>query len=222
MFVAFLPVAWFFVLAAVLIGGCDESEPIPLSSVPLTAPTHTAEDNHSQPMNAANPMNATNLTSTQLAWSVPQSWVEQPVESQMRLAQWRIAGSETNEAVECRVARSGGSVEANLSIWMGQFSVPDGQSLDDQVINNHITDSGLDVTTLELSGTYSTREPPMTGDLVDHEHWGMFGSVIVAPEGLYLFKCVGPEESILQNRSIFDGFIQSLTVEDAPESGVEP
>lgn len=205
-----------YLLVAVMISGCDSSEPIALSPVPLTPPTHAPQDNPSQPMNSMV------QSTTHLAWSAPSSWVEEPPASQMRLAQWRIADSDTTEAIECRVAGSGGSVEANLSIWMGQFTGPDGQPLDEQAATGRLTVNGLDVTTLELAGTYSTREPPVNGTLVEHEQWGMFGSVIVAPEGLYLFKCVGPEESILRNRGIFNEFIQSLTVEDGPESVEEP
>ena len=105
---------------------------------------------------------------------------------------------------------------------MGQFTGADGQPLDENVATGHLTVNGLDVTTLELSGTYSTREPPVSGTLVEHERWGMFGSVIVVPEGLYLFKCVGPEAMISANRGVFSDFIQSLTVEDGPESVEEP
>ena len=64
-----------------------------------------------------------------LAANVPEGWVEEEPASSMRLAQYRLPGDGAGDAVLAVFhfgSNQGGSVDANIDRWYGQFSQPDG------------------------------------------------------------------------------------------------
>ena len=70
-------------------------------------------------------------TSGEVMYIIPEEWERTPVSSQMRKDQMILPGIEGGPAGELAVfffPGTGGSVQANLDRWYGQFTQPDGSS----------------------------------------------------------------------------------------------
>src|SRR5574341_2055418 len=80
------------------------------------------------PMNVVTPLAfLVLLAPSRLAYDPPKDWKPVEATSSMRLAQWSY-GSKSEIVVFYFGEGQGGSVEANLDRWYGQFEQPDGSS----------------------------------------------------------------------------------------------
>ena len=71
-----------------------------------------------------------------LSWRLPQGWVEEKNESQMRMATFRLAADP--DAFDCSIVLlpgGAGGLEANLKRWMGQIKLEAGDEEFKQFIN---------------------------------------------------------------------------------------
>jgi hypothetical protein len=90
--------------------------------------------------------------------TAPATWRQTPSSSSMRLAQFTIPGSRASEvAAEVVVyyfgPDQGGSVEANLARWKGQFSSPDGRPVYERIAKDN--GGTFPMTIAEYRGTYA-------------------------------------------------------------------
>ncbi len=78
----------------------------------------------------------------------------------MRVAEYvlpRAAGdTEDGELIVYFFGGSGGSVDANIERWLGQMQQPDGRASRDVATRSTRVINGLNVTTLDLAGTYTS------------------------------------------------------------------
>jgi hypothetical protein len=193
-------------------GGADDD--IPLYPVPLTRGLQSAPAPGAarplQPFPARPVGQTTQATQSPVTWTVPNGWVQEAPSSSMRLAQWRL-----DDGVVCAVSSfgGGGSVDANLNRWVGQFQQPDGSASNDAAVVQRGEFNGLSVTTLQLDGTYISRNPPMTGPEERHANWALFSAIAeVGADDKTFLKCVGPQAAMASSRDSIDRFVSSLTV----------
>src|ERR1700737_4965585 len=97
-----------------------------------------------------------------LEWKGPAAWKIQPPKP-MRAATWRISAAKGDkDEAECAVfffgAGQGGSVDANVQRWMGQFETMDDSSWPK---TSHEKVGDLKVTLLEVQGTFLWSATPM-------------------------------------------------------------
>lgn len=146
-----------------------------------------------------------------LKWGVPSRWAAQG-ERPMRAATYSIPPAEgDSEAAECAVFYfgndQGGTVDANIDRWVGQFeqaSAPDRNSKDV---------SGMKVTTVAISGTYLAPSGPMMMPTGKKDHYKLLGAIIQGPQGSVFFKLTGPEKSVDAASTEFDALIGSIQKE---------
>jgi len=153
-----------------------------------------------------------------LVWKTPAGWQEEPPANAMRKAQWNVPKAEGDpedgSVVITHFPGQGavGGEEANLRRWYGQFSQPDGSSsaekatVEDKQINN------LDVTTVELTGTYLHKPNMMAPDVVEKPDFKMLAAIVKTPKGPYFIKFIGPEDTVNKWEDSFDEFLQTLTI----------
>lgn len=143
---------------------------------------------------------------------VPAEWSEQTPSSSMRKAQYVLPkvpgdGEDGELAVFYFGLGQGGSVEANIERWIGQISQPDGSSSKDKAKTSKKEISGMPVTLVDVSGTYSagmmSNAPPRQG-------YRMLAAVAETTEGPWFFKLTGPEKTISKWSGSFDHFIGSF------------
>ncbi|MCU0655609.1 MAG: hypothetical protein MUF64_10055 [Polyangiaceae bacterium] len=138
-----------------------------------------------------------------LTWTAPPRWASAPNPSTMRLATYKIpkAGKDPEDA-ELSISRAGGSTEANLQRWVGQF---EGASKDSRNVRKI---EGLTVTTIEVSGAYAGGM--MGGAPSKKEGWALLGAVIETPGSSYFFKMTGPKATVEGARDEFHKMLDSI------------
>jgi hypothetical protein len=144
-----------------------------------------------------------------LAWSAPQGWQEQKPASSMRVAQFTLphapGDAADGELVVYYFGGEGGGVEANIQRWIGQMQHPPAPPKRETK-----TVHGLEVTLLDVSGTYSAAMMPGAAEHRDDANYRMRAAVVDTPRGPYFIKLVGPEKTIAKWASSFDAFVNSL------------
>jgi len=133
----------------------------------------------------------------------------------MRAATYAIAPAPGDKAGgECGVyffgAGQGGSVEANLDRWKGQFRGPDGKAAAAQVARR--TANGLTVTTIDTSGEYSGMGGPLgSGRAVSG--YRLLGGIVEGRGGNVFVKFTGPARTVAANAQKFQQLLASFRQE---------
>lgn len=150
-----------------------------------------------------------------LRYSVPQSWERVPASSDMRAAQYRIPGASAAADDDAEVVLfyfgqgQGGTTEANLERWYGQFTQPDGKPSRDAARMTKRTVNGLQVTAVNLSGTYTAQMRPGEG-AKPRPDTRMLAAAIEGAHGPWFFRIVGPEATVAAAAPDFDQLLLSL------------
>jgi hypothetical protein len=139
-------------------------------------------------------------------WTVPAAWKAQP-ERPMRVATYDLPAAPGSEAGECGVfyfgQGQGGSVEENLSRWAAQF---EGGSPKKATKSIH----GLQVHTIDISGTYLAPSGPMMKSSGKKPDYRLLGAIVEGPQGNVFFKGVGPAATMSKAQADFDSLVASV------------
>ena len=143
-----------------------------------------------------------------IRWTMPPGW---KAESQrpMRLATYR-AGPNAECGIYFFGAGQGGSVEANLDRWIGQFLQADGKPSKAAAKIQKQSIHGLMVTTVDVSGAYTGMGGPTAqpGPAVDG--YRLLGAIVEGPQGSVFFKFTGPAQTLKANQAALDKMLASL------------
>lgn len=145
-------------------------------------------------------------------WTAPAGWTTQGP-APMRAATYTIPPAAGDQAGgECGVyffgAGQGGSPEANIQRWNGQFTGPGGTPAPGTVAKRTVR--GLAMTTLDVSGAYSGMGGPMAGASRAVPGYRLLGAIIEAPGGNVFIKLTGPAKTIAANRQKFELLLASF------------
>jgi hypothetical protein len=149
-----------------------------------------------------------------LQWTPPPNWKPQ-AERPMRAATYLVpAAPGDKDNGECGVyyfgQGQGGSVQANLDRWIGQFLQADGKPSPNAAKTSTETVHGLKVTTVDVSGAYTGMGGPMAGAGPAKPGYRLLGAIAEGPEGSLFFKFTGPAKTVAANQAAFQKMIQSL------------
>ena len=138
-------------------------------------------------------------------WTVPSNWKSEG-ERPMRLATYEIA-----EGGECAVyyfgQGQGGSVEANIDRWKGQFEgSKDAPKVEKRTIH------GLKITTLDVSGAYTGMGGPRAPQGPPKQGYRLLGAIVEGPQGSIFFKFAGPIKTVAQNQNAFEKMLLTLSL----------
>jgi hypothetical protein len=138
-------------------------------------------------------------------WTKPPAWTLGP-ERPMRSATYLLPARD-DRAAECAVfffgEGAGGTVDDNVDRWVAQFvGAPN-------PVRKRLTVQGLDVTRVEIEGTYLDPGSDMRskGQL---KNWMVLGAIAVGPRGPVFFKLTGPARDVRQASVDFDGMLSTL------------
>ncbi|GAB6165049.1 hypothetical protein JCM19992_10490 [Thermostilla marina] len=104
---------------------------------------------------------------------------------------------------------AGGSVDANIQRWIGQFAQPDGSDTAEKTKVSEETIADTKVHIVELSGTYNESMGPMAPP-TPRENYRMLAAIVETGEGLYFIKFYGPDKTVAANRDAFLAMLHSL------------
>ena len=148
--------------------------------------------------------------------AVPDDWVTVPP-SGMRLAEYTLPDDDGTADASLTVfyfgPDRGGSVEANIERWYGQFSQPDGGSTEARSRRWEAKVGEMSVSHVDITGNFSGGMAPMAGAGSAQEGFRMLGSIVMAPSGPYFFKLVGPATTVQTWSQSYDGFIAGIQPE---------
>jgi hypothetical protein len=163
----------------------------------------------SAPPSAAAPA-ADAPTAGGLTWQASSPLVARTPKSQMRVAEYGLDGEPAAElTVFYFGADQGGSIEANMARWVGQFKQPDGS--EPQAKRDERMVKGIPVALVETKGNFSggmampgAPAPAAQTDAM------LLGAIAKGPNGAVFFKFTGPRASLEKARSAFESLIESI------------
>lgn len=138
----------------------------------------------------------------------PAGWVAQPPSSSMRVAQYGLPGpaGEATLGIFFFGPGQGGSVEANIERWYGQFTQADGQPVQGRRWTRQVGD--IEITGADVSGIFSGGMG--MGSAQPQAGYRMLGAIAAHRSGTVFFKMTGPAQTVEQWAASFDQFLGSL------------
>lgn len=140
--------------------------------------------------------------------TVPGTWKQQQPKSGILMYEFSspaVEGDKTDGRMT--VMAAGGSVEANIERWYGQFSQPDGTATRDRAKTEKRTIAGRDVHVVDITGTYREQ----FGGNAESPNYRMLAAIIVTPEANFFLKYYGPRKTITANEKAFKEMVESLS-----------
>jgi hypothetical protein len=125
----------------------------------------------------------------------------------MRIATYRVprAAGITDDA-DLAVTRAGGSTDANIERWVGQFDVHGKETRTEKTVH------GLKITVVEMSGTFGGGGGAMMqGASTPKPGWSLLAAIVEAPGTPYFFKLTGPSASIAAARTSFAALLDTVS-----------
>jgi hypothetical protein len=125
-----------------------------------------------------------------LKWTAPAGWTSQG-SAPFRVVTWKV------QDAECIVyffgEGQGGSIEANLDRWQGQFSQKG------KVTKRSV--NGVAMTAIDLAGTYT--EGP-------HANYRMVATVAEGPKGNLFIRFIGPQKTVTSEMPKYEQLISTF------------
>ncbi len=173
-----------------------------LAALMFAAAAATAEEGKPQPFTIAD---------GQLRMVAPENWKTMKPATNIVEHEFAVPASEGDEQPgRLTVMGAGGSVDANIERWYGQFSQPDGSSTKDKAKVSKITVAGEEVHLVDISGTFKDQKGPFA-PAVEREKYRMLGAILVTKkQGNYFIKLTGPRRTVGDNEEGFDKLVKSL------------
>ena len=148
-----------------------------------------------------------------LRWTPPVGWKSEGA-APMRAATYKLpptAGDQ--DGAECVVyyfgVGQGGSVQANIERWTGQFTGADGKPSNAAIAKRTV--HGLPVTAIDVTGAYSgAGGPTATVKTVKAGYYRLLGAIIEDAGGNVFLKFTGPAKTIAANERSFQQLLESF------------
>lgn len=210
-------------LTATLLAGCSKGveegapveqastpNPMATSQPPTTAPAQTASP--SPPQTAAGGIAETDSSDdpTQIALlgltaPKPETWEPAPPENSMQNARYVVPGDAGPATLVIFFfgPGMGGSVQANIDRWAGQYQSAEGGPVEPRV--DEFEANGMDITFVELRGTYLGM-----GTSAPEQETLFLSGIVEAPVGRVFIRLVGPSETVEANREAFMALLEGL------------
>lgn len=154
---------------------------------------------------------------SQLTWSAPAGWKDEPPTSSMRKAQYRIPAVKGDaEDAECAVfyfgTGQGGSAQANAKRWVDQFSQPDGSSSQSRSTIEVRSINGNQVMFVRVAGIYNPMAMPGTAQAGPKPGYAMIGAIVSTPDAPWFFKMTGPQKTVEASKPALESLISSIRI----------
>ena len=111
------------------------------------------------------------------------------------------------------VMGAGGSVQANVDRWYGQFSQPDGSATKDKATTKTLKLAGCSVTLVDVTGTYKDMPggPFAGGKSVDRPDYRMLAAIMETQDkGSYFLKFYGPAATVAKHADGFRKMVEGM------------
>lgn len=189
----------------------------------LAASTATAQEGGREEPPAANDdadkeseqdekLQSLKLAEGRLVLQIPARWEKQQPSVRIIEVELKVPAKDKEAADPGRltIMQAGGSVEANIDRWYGQFRQPDGKSSKEAAKVEEKEVDDLKVHVVDVSGTFIDRPGPFA-PATEREGYRMLAAIIQTDgAGNYFIKLTGPADTIKQNEKAFTRMIEEL------------
>ncbi|MEO8268415.1 MAG: hypothetical protein ABI557_01770 [Aureliella sp.] len=164
------------------------------------------------------PGRAQDVTTIELAdgsveMTAPADWKK--IEPKSKIVQYEFFApadaKEGDEKARITIMAAGGSVDANIERWYGQFEQPDGKSTKDKATSEKFDVDGLTVYWVDIPGSFKDSMgggPFSGGKTVLRKDYRMLGAIIVdKDQGQHFIKMTGYKDVV---EKLAEGFKKSL------------
>ena len=150
-----------------------------------------------------------------VSYKVPEGWTVEKPTSEMRVAQYKLPkaagdGEDALLVVYYFGPGQGGTTQANIDRWLNQVKQPDGSDSKAKAKTETQTVNGLQVTTLDVTGTYSGGMSQDSAPKDANSIYRLRGAVIETPKGSYFVKLTGPEKTVSHWEQAYNDYIKSF------------
>jgi hypothetical protein len=140
-----------------------------------------------------------------ITWTVPAEWVVAANPSTMRLATYHVKSATPGaDDADLSVVRAGGTADANIDRWVGQFDDAGQDTRTTQVVR------GLKVTIVEVAGTFTGGSMMPGAPSTPRKGWALLGAIVETPGSPYFFKLTGDAKTVHAARGAFASLIKSI------------
>lgn len=111
------------------------------------------------------------------------------------------------------VMGAGGSIQANIDRWCGQFTQPDGGDTKVKATTKTFKVAGATVTLVDIPGTYLDQPggPFAGGKTIQRPSYRMLAGIVETPEaGNYFLKFYGPAVTVEKHADGFKKMLESM------------
>ena len=145
-----------------------------------------------------------------LKWAAPAGWVSQG-SAPFRVVTYAVPAAAGSDKAECIVyffgAGQGGSVEANLERWKGQFS-QSGKPAEAKVAKRMVR--GVSMTTIDLTGAYVATGGQVKEGQGPQAGYRMLAAVAEGAGGNIFIRFIGPEKTVAAGMAKYEQLLTSL------------
>lgn len=142
--------------------------------------------------------------------AAPEGWKK--VQPRVRIIAYEFsapAAKEDKQNGRCTIMAAGGTVDANLKRWYGQFTQPDGGNTQDRAKLEKEKIAGRTVHLVSIAGTFKDQRGPFA-PAVMRDDYRMLGAIIEAPDANYFVKFYGPKRTVDAHEKSFRAMVESL------------
>lgn len=156
------------------------------------------------------------LADGKLVMSAPASWKKlQPKSSIVQYEFSAPADAPADQdTARITIMQAGGSIEANIERWYGQFEQPDGKATKDKAKTEKFEAAGQTVHWVDIPGTFKDTMgggPFAGGRTVKRDNYRMLGAIIVTPDQRQIFiKMTGSRDLLDKLSEDFKASLKNL------------
>jgi hypothetical protein len=172
---------------------------------PTESPVATSKP---EPEKAASGDGRTIVLGEKLTLTAPAHWVPKAPAMQMIAYEFAVPAVEgDSQDGRVTVMTAGGTVEANITRWAGQFAQPDGSETKTKTEKKTV--AGQEVHLVDLAGTYNDSRGPFS-PAVARPDYRMLAAIIPTSDGSHFIKFYGPKKTVGENEQAFRGMIEGM------------
>jgi hypothetical protein len=143
----------------------------------------------------------------------PSGWKRVAPKSGIVETEFAIPSEGDLAAGRMTVMGAGGTVQANVDRWYGQFTQPDGSATKDKATSKTLKLAGCTVTLVDVAGTYKDMPggPFAGGQAVERPDYRMLAAIVETPgRGSYFLKFYGPGATVAKHADGFRKMVEGL------------
>jgi hypothetical protein len=143
----------------------------------------------------------------------PAGWKQVPPKSGIVETEFAVPSDGDAAPGRMTVMGAGGSVQANVDRWYGQFTQADGSATKDKATTKTLKLAGCTVTLVDVAGVFKDMPggPFAGGQAVDRPDYRMLAAIVETPEkGSYFLKFTGPGATVAKHADGFRKMVEGL------------